>query len=145
MMTTVRFGPRSSAARQRAAMNMSAVESAPPDTASTRLDVPIKSAKSTAASVSETGAARSTAHTLLFSFDALLHVQRGARIFAAEFAEGGAGRLFLAECRERLAEPEQRVRRLAAGFILRRYGKKRFSGFTIALALEQRFAQPVIC
>ena len=51
--------------------------------------------------------------TLLFLRDAALHARRGARKFAPDFGERGAGRFLLIRRGERLAEPQQRVRRLA--------------------------------
>src|SRR5882724_9362666 len=101
-MVTARIsGPCASAARHRAAMTSRAVESGPPDTASTTEGTLTRSASSSAASPSATAAA-SAMSTLLFPVDALLHVHRGARILATDFAQSGTSQLLLAERRERL-------------------------------------------
>src|SRR5262245_52396615 len=147
-VTATSFGPRRSCARQRAARTMSAVESGPPDTASTSAGHDARSANSFAASADETGgafaAAGSAADTLLFPLDALLHIGRGAGIFAADFDEGGAGRILLLERRQRLSEPHERVGRLAGFLELGRDRKERFGGLAEALALEQALAEPVV-
>src|SRR5215216_749383 len=142
MVTARSFGPRRKRARQRAASTRSAVESGPPDTASTRAGHCARSANKAAASVDETGG--SAAGTLLFPLDALLHVGRGAGIFAPDFEEGGASRLLFLERRERLTEPHQRVRRLAGFFERGRDVEEGFGGLTVALALKQAFAEPII-
>src|SRR5580692_3698773 len=95
---------------QRAASQMSAVESGPPEIASTRAGSSARSANRRSASVSATGT--STVATLLFPLDRLLHVGRGAGKFADDLAEGRAGELFFVERGERLAKPQQRIRRL---------------------------------
>src|SRR5258708_37252867 len=94
MVTARSFGPRLSAVRQRAARKSRAVESGPPDTASTRAGASARSANRTFASDAETAPA-SAAHTLLFPLDALLHGDRGVRIFTADLSESRAGRLLL--------------------------------------------------
>src|SRR6202011_905431 len=104
-------------ARQRAASTIKAVESGPPETARISAGADLRSANRVFASAAETGAARSAADTLLFPIDALLHAQRRARIFAQHLAERRAGGLLLAQHRERLAEPQQRVGRLGGGFV----------------------------
>src|SRR4051794_22560714 len=101
----MRSGPRLSAARQRAASTMRAVESGPPDTARIRVGAALRSANSVLASATEIGAA-SAADTLLFPVDALLHADRCARIFAQDLAERCTGGFLLAERRERLTEPQ---------------------------------------
>src|SRR6266516_8015666 len=138
------FGPRLRAARQRAARNKSAVESGPPETARITLASRLISANSLAASRAEIGAA-SAAGTLLFPLDALFEDHRGAGIFASDLIECRACRVFFAQRRERLPEPEQRVRCFARRLVFRRNGEERFGGIAIALALEHRLAEPVMC
>src|ERR1700674_3980536 len=123
---------------------MSAVESGPPETASRRRELAVRSPSSASASDAETGVSSSAFDTLLFPLDALLHGDRGARIFAADLAESGAGRFLLVERGQRLAEPQQRVRCLAGGVVFRRDGEERFGGVMIPLALEQRLAEPIM-
>jgi len=53
----------------------------------------------------------------LFTFDALLHADRGARILAQDFAKRGAGRLPFAQGAQRLAEPQQCVGCLGGRFV----------------------------
>src|SRR3984957_5680838 len=137
-------GPCASATRQRAARTMRAVESGPPETASSSAGADRRSANSVLASAAETGAARSAADTLLFPVDALLHAERGARIFAQHLAQRRAGRLLLAQHRERLTQPQQRVGRPGGGFIFGRDIEEGFGGVAVALPLEQAFAQPVL-
>src|SRR6266545_1876486 len=122
MVTAISCGPCLACARQRAASHRSAVESGPPDTARMRTGASERSANSAAASETETGASEA-AETLLFPLGRLLHVRRRARIFAGNLAEGRARCLLLIERRERLAEPQQRVRRLASGLELGRHGE----------------------
>src|SRR3984893_2618420 len=99
MVTAISFGARLSRLAQRAARKRRAVESGPPDTASTR---PGKSSRPrNSAFASPTPTFPSAVGTLLFPVDALLHAHRGARIFAQHFAERGAGRFLLAERRKR--------------------------------------------
>src|SRR5262245_17789345 len=107
------LGPRLRAPRQRAANTSSAVESAPPETASTSVEASANGSNSAFASAAET--ASSAAGTLLFSLDPLLHARRGARKFAQHLAERRAGRLLLAEHGERLSEAAQRIGRLVVG------------------------------
>src|ERR1700730_5263256 len=140
MVTATSFGARLSRFAQRAASTRSAVESGPPDTASTRPGKSSRQRNSALASPSATAA--SAVGTLLFPVDALLHAHRGARIFAQHLAQRGAGRFLFAERRQRHAEPQQRIRRPRGGVIFRRHGEECFRGIAIALALEQRFAHP---
>src|SRR5215213_1316703 len=102
-----------------------------------------RSANSAAASETETGSS-DAADTLLFPLRRLLHVRGRLRILAGNFAERCAGRLLLVQRGERLAEPQQRVRRLAGGLVLGRHCEEGLGGLAIALALEQAFAQPVV-
>src|SRR5262245_8187520 len=111
MVTAINSGPRLSAARQRAASTMRAVESGPPETARMMAGADDRSANRALASATEIGAA-SAADTLLFPVDALLHVDRRARIFAQNLGERRAGRFLLAHRRQRLPEPQQRIGRL---------------------------------
>src|SRR5262245_63321802 len=84
------------------------------------------------------------ARSLLFPFDALLHVYRRSRVFARDLAQSGAGRLLFTQGRERLTEAEQGLRRFGGSLELRRHGEKGFGGFAIALALKLSLAQPVM-
>src|ERR1700675_1379332 len=107
MVTAMSFGACLSCFAQRATSTSSAMESGPPDTASTR---PGKSSRPrNSAFASPLATAASAVGTLLFPVDALLHAHRGARIFAQPLAERGAGRFLFAERRERHAEPQQRI------------------------------------
>src|ERR1700686_2356652 len=143
MVTATSFGARFSRFAQRAASTRRAVESGPPDPASTR---PGKSSRPrNSASASPSATAASAVGTLLFPVDALLHAQRGARVFAQHLAQRGAGRFLFAERRQRHAEPQKRIGRPRSGVILRRHGKEGFRGVAIALALEQCFAPPELC
>src|SRR6202047_474423 len=137
-------GPFLSAARQRAASTIRAVESGPPETASRSAGADLSPANSVLASVAETGAPCSAADTLLFPVDALLHAERRAGIFAQHLSERRAGRLLLAQHRERLTEPQQRVGRLGGGLIFGRDIEEGFGGVAIALPLEQAFAEPIL-
>src|SRR5262245_26494330 len=129
-VTAISAGPVLSAARQRAASISRAVESGPPETAMTRAAAERRLSNSVLASAAETGAASSAASsaadTLLFPVDALLHAHRGARIFSQHLGKGCAGRLPLAHGRERLAEPEQSVRRLGGGLVFGRHIEEGF-------------------
>src|SRR5690348_4782347 len=101
-------GPRFRRARHCAASNNSAVESGPPDTASTTAGADARSEKRMLASAAVSGAASSAAlaaDTLLFRGHRLLHVGGRVGIFAADLAPSGAGGFLLAQRGERLAEP----------------------------------------
>src|SRR5580700_10946280 len=140
MVTATSFGARLSRFAQRAASTKSAVESGPPDTASTRPGKSSRPRNSAFASPSPT--LPSAVGTLLFPVDALLHAHRGARIFAQHLAQRGAGGFLFAERRKRHAEPQQRLGRPRGGVIFCRHGEEGFRGIAIALALEQCFAHP---
>src|SRR6185312_13124239 len=143
MVTARSPGPSLRAARQRAASSSSAVESGPPETASTSAGNLARSEKSAFASAAETGAV-SAVRTLLFLGDAALHVGGGLRIFAADLGERGAGGFLLVHGGERLAEPQQRLRRLAAVLELGRDREEGFSRVAVALLLEQALAEPIL-
>src|SRR5580700_5283405 len=140
MVTAMSFGARLSRFAQRAASTSSAVESGPPDTASTRPGKSSRPRNSALASPSAT--LPSAVGTLLFPIDALLHAQRGARIFAQHLAERGTGGFFLAERRKRHAEPQQRVGRPRGVLVFGRHRQERFRRVVVALILEQGFAKP---
>src|SRR5581483_3746552 len=129
------FGPLLSALRQRAASHSSAVESGPPETASTSTGNCSRPEKSCLASDCETDDASAVA-TLLFLGDVALHLRRGLRIFASDLGERGAGRLLLMQRRERLAEAQKRLRRLAGVRVFRRHRQEGFRRLTITLLLE---------
>src|SRR5262245_51046027 len=134
------LGPRLRARRQRTANTSSAVESAPPETASTSVEASANGSNSAFASAAET--ASSAAGTLLFSLDPLLHVRRSARKFAQHLAERRAGSLFLAEHGERLSEAGQRIGRLGVRFVFGRDVEQGFRRIAVALALKLALAEP---
>src|SRR5919109_105479 len=122
---------------------MSAVESGPPDTASSTRRKSFRSEKSEASSESAIGpAAGSTAGTLLFLLDGTLHVGRGLRVFRQHVTERRARRFALAERRERLAEPQQCVRRFYGVRIVGGDLEENLGRVVELLALELRLAQP---
>src|ERR1700736_5867160 len=102
MVTAISFGARLSRFAQRAASTRSAVESGPPETASTSPGKSSRPRNSAFASASAT--ASSAVGTLLFPVDALFHAHRGARIFAQHLAQRGAGCFLLAKGCKRHAE-----------------------------------------
>src|SRR5580704_13125356 len=136
------FGARLSCFAQRAARTRSAVESGPPEIASKRPGKSSSPRNSPLASRSET--ACSAADTLLFPVNALLHVERGPRIFAQHFAQRSAGRFFFVERRKRHAKLEQRIGRLRRRVVFGGDSEERFSSIAILLALEQTLAKPVL-
>src|ERR1700730_9818197 len=140
MVTATSFGARLSRFAQRAASTRRAVESGPPDTASTRPGKSSRPRNSAFASPSPT--LPSAVGTLLFPVDALLHAHRGARIFAQHLTQRSTGGFFFAERRKRHAEPQQCIGRPRGGVIFRRHGEEGFRGIAIALALKQGFAHP---
>src|SRR5947207_2677928 len=137
-------GPFLRPARQRAASESSAVESGPPETASRMRRKSEKSEKSAESSRSAIAAPLSAADTLLFRLNRCLHLRRGLRIFLQHGAERGAGRVLLAECRQRLAEPHQRFGCLRALRIFIIDVKKGFGRVVILLALELALAEPIM-
>src|ERR1700722_11913039 len=127
---------------QRAAMTSSAVESEPPETASRSPRKPSRPLNSALTSASRT--AWSAMATLLFSVHGLFYARRCARVFAQHLAERSASRFLLAQGRERLAKPQQRLRRPRRGLVFGGDGEERFGGVAILLLLEQTFAEPVL-
>src|SRR5277367_4332154 len=115
MVTATSFGARFNRFAQRAARTRSAVESGPPETASMRPRKPSRPENSAFASSSRT--ACSAMDTLLFPVDGLLHGRRSVRIFARNLAKRGAGCFLLAQSRQRLAKPQQRVRRARGSLV----------------------------
>ena len=105
MVTARSFGPLVSAARQRAASTINAVESGPPETASTNADAELRPSNSDCASAAEIGAS-SAADALLLTFDALPDRDFGTRVLALHFGERRTGGFTLAQRRQRLAETE---------------------------------------
>src|SRR5581483_10875593 len=142
MVTAVSFGPCLSRFAQRAASTSSAVESGPPDTASSNPRRFSRPRNSPLASASVTASA---AGTLLFPLDALFHAERGAWIFAQDFAERSTRGFLLVERRQRHAELEQRIGRPRRGVVLGRNRQERFGGVAILLALKQALAEPIVC
>src|SRR5919198_888350 len=141
MVTANNRGPVRRARRQRATSHMSAVESAPPETASTRAEASASGSNSALASAAETGAASSAADTLLFSLDPLFHARRCARKLAWDFCERGARRLSLAERRQRLPQAKERIGRLGARLVFGRDVEECLRRVAETLALEQTFAE----
>src|SRR3984885_7248744 len=86
----------------------------------------------------------SAVDTLLLPVNALLDADRGVRIFAQDLAERSAGRLLLAQGGERLAEPQQRVRRLGAGTVFGRDREEGFGRIVVFLIVKQTFAEPIL-
>src|SRR5579859_1768192 len=123
MVTASNRGGFFSRFAQRAASSNSAVESGPPETATTK---PGKSSRPrNSASNSWSPTAASAVGTLLFPLHVLLHGKRRARIFAHHFAERSTGGFLLAERRQRLAEPQQRIRCARGGLVFGRDGEER--------------------
>src|SRR5271169_3327979 len=139
MVTATSLGARLSRFAQRAASTRSAVESGPPDTA--RISPRKFSRPKNSAFASSSRTACSAVDTLLFLVHALLHALRGARIFAQHFAQRSAGGFLLPQSRERLAKPQQRVRRSRGRLVFRRHRKERLGRVAIMLVLEQAFAE----
>src|SRR5579862_1043490 len=136
------LGPRLRRLIHRAARTSSAVESGPPDTARISPGNPSRPRNRAPASPSET--ASSAVGTLLFPIHALLHIERGARVFAQHFAERSAGRFFFAKRRERHSEFQQRVGCARVRVVFGRDGEEGFRGVAILLTLEQALAEPVL-
>src|ERR1700720_3806376 len=133
----MRTGPFLRPARQRAASDSSAVESGPPETARITRRKREKSEKRVESSLSAIGAPPpSAADTLLFRLDRRFDLRRGLRIFLQHGAERGAGGVLLAERRQRLAEPHQRLGRLRALRVLVVDVEEGFRRVVILLALE---------
>src|SRR5215471_9670221 len=142
MVTATSFGGCLSRFAQRAASTSSAVESAPPETA--RMRPREFSNPKNNAPASSSRRAGSAVRALLLTVDALLHVERSARIFPQHLAERGASGFFFAQCSERLAQPQQRVRRLRRVLVFGRKSEKWFCGVAILLVREETFAEPVL-
>ena len=83
-------------------------------------------------------------HPLLLTVHGRFDAARGARIFPRHLAERGAGGFLFLQRRQRLSEPQQRVRRLRRFVEFGGHREKGFGGIAILLALEQAFAQPVL-
>src|SRR3569832_1739108 len=81
---------------------------------------------------------------LLLLRDRALHAGGRLRIFAADLGERGAGRFLLLQRRKRLAETQQRIRRLAGMLVLGRYGEEGLGRVAIVLLLIERLAHPVL-
>src|SRR3954470_9943851 len=147
MVTAISFGPRLRALRHRAARKSSAVESGPPETASTKAGAEVRSENRSLVSAAESGrpdSASLAADTLLFRRNVLFHVRGCAGIFAADLAPGRAGGFLFAHGGQRLAKPQQRLGRLRAAVELRGDGKEGFGGVAIALALIKPLAKPIL-
>src|ERR1051325_2423890 len=115
-------------------MIISAVESGPPDTASTRTGKFCRPAKSVLSSDAETAFA-SAVRTLLFLRHAALHTRGRARIFAPDLGQRRASCFLLVHRGERLTKPQERVRRLAGMLEFGGNGQKGLGGVAIALLL----------
>src|SRR5262249_6699877 len=142
-VTTMSFGPRLSALRQRAISTNSAVESGPPATARDGAQTRAGGANNAVASAAETGAASSATDALLFALDPLPHRGRRARKFAQTFSERRAGRLLVAERGKRLSQAQKRIGRLGGGFVFGRDAEEGFRRVAEAVALEHALAEPI--
>src|SRR6516164_10015653 len=131
MVTATSFGGCLSCFAQRAASTSNAVESAPPETA--RMRPREFSSPKNNAPASSSRRAWSAVRALLLTVDALLHVERSARIFPQHLAERGASRFFFAQGRKRLPKPQQRVRSARGILVFGGNGEKRFRGVAILL------------
>src|ERR1700761_3850926 len=90
------------------------------------------------------GSSYSALDPLLLAIDSRFDAVGGARIFPRHLAEGGAGGFFFLKRRQRLAEPQQRVRRLGRFVVFAGHRQKGFGGLAVLLALEQTLAEPVL-
>ena len=141
-VTATSFGPRLSALRQRAASQSSAVESGPPETARSRTGMSAKKPRSSLASAAETGRLVSSGHASAPARRPASRCSTRADICGSTSAKRRAGHLLLLERRQRLAEPQQRVRRLGVRAVLGGDGEELLGRRVVALALEQAFAEP---
>src|SRR3954452_13919709 len=98
--------------RHRPARYSSAVESGPPETASTSARACATVRNRTLASAAEIGRAASAADTLLFSVHSLFYRRRSAGKLARDLAQRCAGGFFLAQGGKGLPEPQERIRGL---------------------------------
>ena len=130
--------------RQRAASTINAVEFGAAGDGEDQEGKWSRARNSRFASASETGDASSAADAFLLTVDALPDRDRRARIFAQHFRERRAGRLALAHRRQRLTEPQQRIRRARVVLKLGRNAQELLGGVAIALALEHALAEPVL-
>src|SRR3984893_8742923 len=160
----MRRGPRLKPRRQRAASHISAIESGPPETASTIAGARFQSANRRFASCAEIGELSSSGmafgnpvsssdqlrhfalalNPLLLTVDGCFDAARGARIFPRHFAECRAGGLLLLQRRQRLSEPQQLVGRLARSIEFGGDAEEGFRGVAILLALEEALAEPIL-
>src|SRR5580704_3742697 len=136
------FGARRMRLAQRAVRTSSAVESGPPEIARIRPRKPSRPKNSAFASSSRT--ACSAVDTFLFPIDGLLHGRRSARIFSQDFAERRARGFLLTQSGQRLAKPQQRVRRARGGFVFRGDREEGLGGIMVLLVLKQAFAEPIL-
>src|SRR5512140_1382835 len=147
------------------------MESGPPDTARTSAGAVFQSANRRFASLAEIGEwssllamthcktadpvrsspaaslrriTRSALDPFLLAIDGGFDAAGGARIFPQYLAEGGAGGLLLLQRRQRLSEPQQRVRGFRRFIEFGGHPEKGFGGVTVFLALEIALAQPVL-
>src|SRR3974390_1605960 len=81
---------------------------------------------------------------LLFQFlrGAAFHAPRRIWVFTADLRQGRTCRFLLMQFGERLAEPQQRIRRLAAVLVLGRHSEEGFRRLAVLLLPEQRVAKP---
>jgi Mn-containing catalase len=87
---------------------------------------------------------RSALDPLLLAIDGGFDAGGCARIFPRDFAERGAGGFLFLQRRQRLAEPQQGVGRLARLVELGGHVEECLGGVPILLALEVAFAKPVL-
>src|SRR6202012_2116034 len=91
-----------------------------------------------------TRSAASALHLLLLAVDGGFHAGGGARILAHHLAEGGASGLLFLQRRERLSEPQQRIRRLCRLLVFAGDVEEDFRRVAILLTLEITLAKPVL-
>src|SRR6266702_631001 len=169
MVTATSSGPRASARRQRAASHIRAMESGPPETASTIAGAAFQSANRSFAwlteiaewsssgmgptiafsteacpALSQPKQSGSALYPLLLAVDGGLHAARGTRIFPRHFAESGAGGFLFLQRRQRLAEPQQGIRRLGGLVELGGHAEEGFRSIAVLLTLEIAFTKPIL-
>src|SRR5882762_4683868 len=81
---------------------------------------------------------------LLLTVDRGFDARRGPRILPRHFAERGTGGFLFLQRRQRLAEPQQGIRRLGGLVEFGGHAEEGFRGVAILLALEVAFAEPVL-
>src|SRR4051794_39025526 len=83
-------------------------------------------------------------HALLLTIHGRFDPVRGTGIFTRHLAERGTGGFLFVQRRQRLPEPQQRVRRLGGIAEFGSDAEEGFGGVAIFLALEETLAEPVL-